>query len=125
MSRPSKKTVKERKPYAWMLLLQSRHARPPEKVPVGTGERGRPRLNVATTQTSITLSKGDREALNFWQEHLFTLLNRKVSMGETAGFLARVCQERLNALGEAAQPPDSLEELVLVLVSGLAEDAGA
>jgi hypothetical protein len=119
MPRTSKKTPKERKTYSWVMLLESRHARPPEKEPIGTGDRGRPRLNVATTATSMTLSKGDREAIEFWQVQLSAVLNRKVSMGETVGFLARVCQERLTALGADASQPDSLQALVLSLVHGV------
>ncbi len=118
MPRTSKKTIKEPKVYSWTMLIESRHGKPPEKEPTGTGERGRPRLNVATQQTSMTLSKGDREAIDFWQEHLSKLLNRKVSMGETVGFLARICQERLNVIDEVSDS-ESLQELVQLFVTGL------
>jgi hypothetical protein len=122
MARPSKTTNREKRTYSWLLLLESRHARPPEKEPTGgTGERGRPRLNVATYPTSITLSKGDREAIDFWQGQLSTFLGRKVSIGETVGFLARVCQERITALGEAGHQPESLEDLVQSIVVGPGE----
>lgn len=118
MPRQSKATAREKKVYSWVLLLESRHGRPPEKEPTGTGERGRPRLNVATYQTSMTLSKGDREAIDFWQEYLSTLLNRKLSMGETVGFLARACQERLSLVDDAENPPKSLQDLVQMLTVG-------
>ena len=98
------------------MLLESRHSKPPEKEPLGAGGRGRPRLNVATTSTSMALSKGDREAIEFWKERLTTLLDRQVSMGETVGFLARVCQERLTALGEDFPAPENLQEMVLIFL---------
>lgn len=118
MTRTTKKTIKEKKTYAWLMLIETRHGRPPEKEPTGTGERGRPRLNVATTQTSMTLSKGDREAIEFWQAQLSTHLDRKVSMGETVGFLARISQERLNLISDPETQPQSLHELVQLFVSG-------
>ena len=121
---PAKKTrrTREKKVYSWVLLLESRHAKSPEKEPVMTGERGRPRLNVATTQTSMTLSKGDREAIEFWQARLSTVLNRKVSMGETVGFLARVCQERLTTMDESVSPIHTLQDMVQALVTGYIEE---
>lgn len=122
MPRTSKRTVKEKKTYSWLLLLESRHARPPEKEPTSTSERGRPRLNVATYQTSVTLSKGDREAIDYWQEQLSTLIKRKVSMGETMGFLARICQERMAMMTEQGFSPQSLEEMVQVFVAGAGEE---
>lgn len=122
MARTSKKVLREKRTYSWLMLLESRHGRPPEKEPTGTGERGRPRLTVATTQTSITLSRGDREAIDFWQEQLSALIGRKASMGETVGFLARVSQERLTALQEIGHIPATLEELVQVFVTGVGEE---
>lgn len=118
----SKRVIKERKPYSWLLLLESRHSRPPQKEPVGTGERGRPRLNVATYQTSMTLSKGDREAIDYWQEQLSALLDRKVSMGETVGFLARLCQERLNGIDASDSRFASLDDLVHTFITGSVEE---
>lgn len=118
MARQTKKQIKDKKTYAWLMLIESRHARPPEKEPVGTGERGRPRLNVATTATSMTLSKGDREAIEYWQGQLSEQLNRKVSMGETVGFLARVCMERYQAINDPEDQPQNLQELVSLFVTG-------
>jgi hypothetical protein len=118
MARTNKKPARDKKTYSWLLLLESRHARPPEREPTGTGERGRPRLNVATTQTSMTLSKGDREAIEFWQQQLSNILGRKVSMGETVGFLARICQERLNTIIDPEARPESLHDLVQLFVVG-------
>ncbi len=122
MARTSKKTPREKKTYSWVLLMESRVAKPPEKEPTGTGERGRPRLNVATSQTSMTLSKGDREAIEYWQGRLSALLNRKVSMGETVGFLARISQERMGALAEQDGASPSLQDLVLLFVNGPLEE---
>ncbi len=123
---PRQRTTRERekKVYSWALLMESRHATPPEKEPVITAERGRPRLNVATSQTSMTLSKGDREAIEFWQEQLSLVLHRKVSMGETVGFLARACQERLALAGESGSPIATLQDLVQALVGGEASEDG-
>ena len=119
MARQTKKQPnKDKKTYSWLMLIESRHARPPEKEPTGTGERGRPRLNVATTATSMTLSKGDREAIEYWQAQLSEHLNRKASMGETVGFLARVCMERYLAINDPEAQPQSLQELVSLFVTG-------
>jgi hypothetical protein len=116
---PKARTVRERekKIYSWAMIMESRHAKPPEKEPViSSSDRGRPRLNVATTQTSMTLSKGDRDAIEFWQEQLSLVLHRKASMGETVGFLARACQERLALVGEPGSAFHSLQDLVQALV---------
>ncbi len=118
MPKTSKSVIREKKAYSWVLLLESRHGKPPEKEPIGTGERGRPRLNVATYQTSMTLSKGDRESIDYWQDYLSTMLNRKLSMGETVGFLARVCQERMNLVNDPENQPKSLQDLVQLIVTG-------
>jgi hypothetical protein len=116
---------KDKKVYSWALLLESRHAKPPEKEPMLTGERGRPRLNVATSQTSMTLSKGDREAIEFWQERLSSVLHRKASMGETVGFLARACQERLALTSDDDSAIVTLQDLVQALVGASAEEEGS
>lgn len=118
MPKASKQTPRDKKTYSWVMLLESRHGKPPEKEPTGTGERGRPRLNVATYQTSMTLSKGDRESIDFWQAYLSNMLNRKLSMGETVGFLARACQERLGQVEDTDNLPKSLQDLVQLLVAG-------
>jgi hypothetical protein len=118
MPKASKRAPLERKTYSWAQLIESRHARPPEKEPVRNSERGRPRLNMATYQTSVTLSKGDREALSYWQEQLSALLKRKVSLGEAAGFTAKVCQERLNQFQENEKAlPATLQDLINALVN--------
>jgi hypothetical protein len=118
MARTSKKAVREKKTYSWLMLLESRHGKPPEREPIGTGDRGRPRLTVATTQTSMTLSKGDREAIEFWQEQLSKMLDRKVSMGETVGFLARISQERLQTINSPEVQPETLPDFVQWFVTG-------
>jgi len=122
MPKTSKKTIREgqteRKTYAWAQLIESRHSRPPEKEPVRNSERGRPRLNVITYPTSVTLSKSDRDALVYWQEQLSALLGRQVSLGEAAGFTAKVCQERLLLLQDAGEAPAALQEMINALVGG-------
>ena len=120
MPKTSKRSIREgqpeRKTYAWAQLIESRHAKPPGKEPVRNSERGRPRLNVVTYPTSMTLSKSDRDALVYWQEQLSGLLGRQVSLGEAAGFTAKVCEERLLLLQEAGDAPGALQELINALV---------
>jgi hypothetical protein len=53
--------------------------------------------------------------LNTWQERLSPLLGRKISLGETAGILARICSARLPKV-QFEKDADSLTELVAIMV---------
>jgi hypothetical protein len=53
--------------------------------------------------------------LNAWQERLSPLLGRKISLGETAGILARICSARLPKV-EYETDVKSLTELVAIMV---------
>jgi hypothetical protein len=63
------------------------------------------------------LSDGERGDILNWQDRFSAVLKRNVSLGETAGILARICSERLDSL-DTKEPPDSLSELVDLMVSG-------
>jgi hypothetical protein len=49
----------------------------------------------------MTLSQGEVQELDFWQERLSTLLRRQVSLGETVGILTRICTARYNRIPDA------------------------
>jgi hypothetical protein len=53
--------------------------------------------------------------MNTWQERLSPLLGRKISLGETAGILARICSARLPKVQNDTDVK-SLTELVAIMV---------
>jgi hypothetical protein len=61
------------------------------------------------------LTDGERSEINTWQDLLSPLLGRKVSLGETAGILARIASARLGELPEETQF-GSLAELARTLI---------
>jgi hypothetical protein len=61
------------------------------------------------------LTEGERREIDAWQVRISPLLGRKVSLGETAGILARICSARLPLVREDDEP-DSLAELVRMMV---------
>lgn len=97
---------------AWVQLYQARRitsdpqSRPP----------GRPPSLVPRHKVGLTLSKGEMAELTRWENRFSKMLNRKVSLGETVGILARICSSRLQLVpGEKAR---TLDELVASLISG-------
>ncbi|OJX38917.1 MAG: hypothetical protein BGO78_11920 [Chloroflexi bacterium 44-23] len=97
---------------AWVQLYQARRitsdpqSRPP----------GRPPSLVPRHKVGLTLSKGEIAELTKWENRFSKMLNRKVSLGETVGILARICSNRLAQVsGEKAR---SLDELVALIISG-------
>ncbi|NPV87107.1 MAG: hypothetical protein HPY45_14000 [Anaerolineae bacterium] len=76
---------------AWVQLYEAR--RPSGEVKTRTP--GRPPAPVPRRKIGLTLSQGEIHELEQWQERFSSLLRRKVSLGETAGILARVCSARL------------------------------
>ena len=97
---------------AWVQLYQARQlksgiveARPP----------GRPPSPIPRRKVGLTLSQGEINELEVWQNRLSELMGRKLSTGETVGILARICTARLNRVdGDSAI--DSLVELVEKMV---------
>lgn len=92
---------------AWVQLYEARRviAEPETRPP------GRPPAPIPRHKVGITLSQGEVNELEAWQERLSSLLGRKVSVGETVGILTRICTGRLARLGEDANV-DNLLQLV-------------
>lgn len=97
---------------AWVQLYQARQlktdfveARPP----------GRPPSPVPRRKVGLTLSQGEINELEVWQNRLSELMGRKISTGETVGILARICTARLNRVDSDVNP-DSLVDLVEKMV---------
>ncbi len=92
---------------AWVQLYEARRV----TVEVESRSPGRPPAPIPRRKIGMTLSQGEINELEVWQERLSALLERKVSAGETVGILTRICTARLGRLpGRAA--PKSLTELV-------------
>lgn len=98
---------------AWVQLYEARRRAPPPRL----RPRGRPPMTVPRKSTHIRLSDGERGDILHWQDRFSAVLKRNVSLGETAGILARICSERLVSL-DPKEPPDSLSDLVDLMVSG-------
>ena len=92
---------------AWVQLYEARRvlAEPETRPP------GRPPAPIPRHKVGITLSQGEVNELEVWQDRLSNLLGRKVSVGETVGILTRICTGRLARLGEDANV-DNLLQLV-------------
>lgn len=85
---------------AWVQLYEARRM----SMEIESRSPGRPPGPVPRRKVGITLSQGEIHELEGWQERLTTLLQRKVSMGETVGILTRVCTARLSHLPESSEP---------------------
>jgi len=96
---------------AWVQLYQARQikadiaeSRPP----------GRPPSPVPRRKVGLTLSQGEINELEVWQERLSDLMGRKISTGETVGILTRICTARFARFGDDI--PDALVEMVEKMV---------
>ncbi len=76
---------------AWVQLYEARRA----SIPSRTRSRGRPPRVTPRKATVVHLTDGERSEIDVWQKRISPLLGRKVSLGETAGILARICSARL------------------------------
>jgi len=76
---------------------------------------GRPPMQFQFKKVTTNMTSGDKQALSDWQVRLRPILQRKPSLGETAGILARICEERLNQL-ELDEDLLDLDELVARMV---------
>ena len=96
---------------AWVLLYEARRASPPSR----TRSRGRPPRVTPRKATVVHLTDGERAEIDDWQDRISPLLGRKVSLGETAGILARICSARLPLInGDLTF--DNLSDLVRSMV---------
>lgn len=96
---------------AWVLLYEARRPTPISR----TRPRGRPPRVTPRKATVVHLTDGERMEIDSWQERLSPLLGRKISLGETAGILARICSARLPKV-ENGNEVKSLAELVAMMV---------
>lgn len=114
------KTNKEVKPtvhpYSWVLLHEARKKSDPV-IDEPTSPIGRPPRPVPATKSSIYLTASDQDALHKWQKMLTGILERKPSLGETAGILAKICLSRLQVI-DGVDSFESLADLVELLVTG-------
>jgi|Deesub1362A_J573_1020465.scaffolds.fasta_scaffold02672_4 hypothetical protein len=96
---------------AWVQLYEARRPAPPPR----TRTRGRPPRVTPRKATVFHLTDGERAEINAWQARLSPLLGRKISLGETAGILARLASARLARFPEEPQF-QSLADLARAIV---------
>ncbi len=90
---------------AWVQLYQARQM----KAEVTESRSpGRPPSPIPRRKVGLTLSQGEINELEHWQERLSELMGRKISTGETVGILTRIATARLGHLNT----PDSIDSLV-------------
>ncbi len=98
---------------AWLELYTVQKSRAPQKAPVS--ERGRPRRIATLKSIHTSIAESDEALLTKWQKRFFKLAGRNLTLGEVAGLLARICDERFQVIvgqGEIA----NIEILVDLLV---------
>lgn len=95
---------------AWVQLYEARRiSNEPE-----TRAPGRPPAPIPRRKVGLTLSQGEIYEIETWQARLTALVGRKVSAGETAGILTRICSARFNRLDK--DEPMTLASLVELMV---------
>ena len=92
---------------AWVQLYEARRL----AVEYEPRAPGRPPAPIPRRKVGFTLSQGEIRELEAWQERFSTLLQRKVSIGETIGILVRVSTARAARILEGGEP-SNLAELV-------------
>lgn len=109
-----KTTPKKKEPVsAWLQLYIAQKTRTPSGKP--TIRPGRPGRVVAWADLHMEMPQGDLKQVRDWQKRFDVLLNRKVSLGETVGLLARICTARFDVL-DPNGVPDDIENLVDLMV---------
>ncbi len=97
---------------AWVQLYQARQI----KAEVTESRSpGRPPSPIPRRKVGLTLSQGEINELEHWQERLAELMGRTISTGETVGILTRIATARLGRLNNT-DSIDSLVELVEKMV---------
>src|SRR5512135_3268588 len=97
---------------AWVQLYQARQT----KADIAeTRSPGRPPSPIPRRKVGLTLSQGEINELDHWQDRISEIVGRKISTGETVGILTRICTARLGHL-ENADAIDSLVDLVEKMV---------
>jgi hypothetical protein len=80
---------------AWVQLYQARQMRSDI---VESRPPGRPPSPVPRRKVGLTLSQGEINELETWQQRFSNMVGRKISTGETVGILTRICSARLSRL---------------------------
>jgi len=96
---------------AWVQLYEARNARVQEE----HRTPGRPSAPIPRQKVGMTLSQGEINEIEIWRERFSELLQRKVSIGETVGILARLCTIRHTRMSEkwtAATLADLVEKMI-------------
>ena len=93
---------------AWVQLYQARQVKAET---IESRQPGRPPSPIPRHKVGMTLSQGEITELEAWQERLSALIGRKLSTGETAGILTRICSARLARFTDSVHF-DTLVELV-------------
>lgn len=96
---------------AWVQLYEARRLSPPTR----TRSRGRPPRVTPRKATVFHLTDGERVEIDEWQDRISPLLGRRVSLGETAGILARICSARLPHI-HGEHTFENLSDLVRTMV---------
>ena len=100
---------------AWLELYTVQKSRATQSARVA--DRGRPPRIMSLKSIHTTITESDEALLSKWRELVFKLTGRKITLGEVAGLLARICDDRLGALN-LQDEPGNIEALVEFLVNG-------
>lgn len=116
MSNKSKKVSRAVEPEqsAWLQLYKAQKTRMPQSAPASG--RGRPARIAALTRMNTLISPADKALLMHWQSIFKTRMGRSLTLGEVSGLLARICQARMETIGMEDPKPESVDELVSLLV---------
>lgn len=98
---------------AWLELYTAQKSRAPRPAPAAG--RGRPPRIGTLKQLHSYISEADEELLAGWRDRFARLTGKTITLGEAAGLLARICNNRVEMLGLKGDP-DSIEALVSLLV---------
>jgi len=105
---------------AWLQLYLAKHARSAPPV-VDINPVGRPSRTIPAKRTTIWLTAGDRKVINEWQKHFGQMMGKSISIGETFSLLARICNERLTAMG-GLEAFESMADLTVALIGADQEE---
>lgn len=83
---------------AWVQLYQARQIKADL---VESRSPGRPPSPIPRRKVGMTLSQGEINEIETWQNRFSELMGRKLSTGETVGILARICSGRFSRLDDS------------------------
>jgi hypothetical protein len=76
---------------------------------------------VSLKDLHTSISEEDERILMLWQERLKGLTKQKLTLGEVAGLLARVCESRYEGIPMKGKEK-SLDQLVMALIGESAQE---